>query len=184
MGSGPVMDPKLLQLYKTAGTWRCLREVYRSIGIRGLYSGFGLHMGELNVLSGRTLLTESSPRYLRNRRLLGVVREPEAGYELVVGHRAVRLRCGRACWRSLWLSVVHRRKHHRRRSWRSCAYTNTQAYPLDTVKNIYQRNCLHMSEEGKKHLVRQAINFFAKSSFNGKISWISLSSPVSSDVIC
>jgi hypothetical protein len=40
------MDKDLQRLYKEGGTWTCLRDVYRRIGFRGLYSGVGLHLGE------------------------------------------------------------------------------------------------------------------------------------------
>jgi hypothetical protein len=43
----------------------------------------------------------------------------------------------------------------------------TQAYPIDTVKTAYQRDCLHMPDAGKKSLVRRAVKYGSMKSFFG-----------------
>ncbi|KAF2672831.1 mitochondrial carrier [Microthyrium microscopicum] len=118
-GSKSSFDETLSKRYRDRGTLSAALDLYRRIGIRGLYSGIHLHAVRDTVGTG--IFWGS---YEGVKQLLSVTRGGRPDSPLAGGI------AGGFCGMLAYLA----------------------AYPIDTVKAVYQRNCL-FSKDGHKNYV-------------------------------
>jgi len=130
-GNKASFDEALGRQYRDKGTFSAGLQLYRRIGVRGLYSGIHLHMVRDTVGTG--IFWGS---YEGVKQLLSVTRGGEPDNPIAGGI------AGGLCGMLAYLC----------------------AYPIDTVKTVYQRNCLFM-RDGQKHLV--PINLLAREQYRG-----------------
>jgi hypothetical protein len=124
-------DESLGRQYRDKGTISAGLELYRRVGIRGLYSGIHLHAIRDTVGTG--IFWGS---YEGVKQLLSVSRGGEPDSPVAGGI------AGGLCGMLAYLC----------------------SYPIDTVKTVYQRNCLFL-RDGQNQVV--PINWFSKEQYRG-----------------